>query len=138
MAFTRSRPSHKNDNARVEPEDLDACEATGGLRTLGGTRPGGALERARCAGMRVASTKRDTERVSFHWSQFVQGDGRRLMRVHACPQGWDIEFKLDSPATTTLKCLLCKGVVERLRVAPEGRSNDLEMPRDHQPKEPFE
>jgi hypothetical protein len=59
VAYTRSRPYHKNDNARVEQKSWTNVRQLVGFGRLGGSRSVGALERALCAAMEsIASALR--------------------------------------------------------------------------------
>jgi hypothetical protein len=70
-------------------------------------------------------------------AMLLQGDGKRLVLLPAWPQEWDVDFKLHAPGNTTVECVFRKGKVEYLRVTPECRAKDLEMPEFFQPKEPL-
>lgn len=43
------------------------------------------------------------------------------------PTEWDVDFKLHAPGKTIIESVLEAGKLEKLKVAPESRSKDIEF-----------
>ncbi|MHB8522953.1 MAG: DUF5703 domain-containing protein [Limisphaerales bacterium] len=62
-------------------------------------------------------------------AMLLQTDGRRIFLLPAWPKDWDVEFKLHAPQATVVEGVYRGGQVRSLRVTPESRRTDVEMPR---------
>ena len=55
----------------------------------------------------------------------LQTDGDRILLFPAWPKEWDVDFKLHAPMNTTIEGTLRKGNLEKLKVTPESRGQDI-------------
>jgi hypothetical protein len=58
----------------------------------------------------------------------LQTPGRRLVLLPAWPQDWDCVFKLHAPFQTTVAGRVVAGRIADLKVTPESRRADVELP----------
>ena len=58
----------------------------------------------------------------------LQTPGRRLVLLPAWPQDWDCVFKLHAPFQTTVAGRVVAGRIAELKVTPESRRADVELP----------
>lgn len=54
--------------------------------------------------------------------------GDTIFLMPAWPKEWDVSFKLYAPHRTTIECDYRGGKIERLRVTPESRRKDVQLP----------
>jgi len=62
-------------------------------------------------------------------SMLLQTDGKKMFLLPAWPKGWDVDFKLCAPQQTVIEGIYRNGKIQSLRVTPEFRRGDLEMPK---------
>jgi len=62
-------------------------------------------------------------------SMLLQTDGQKILLLPAWPKHWNVEFKLHAPQQTTVEGVYRDGQLTSLRVTPESRRVDVEMPR---------
>lgn len=62
-------------------------------------------------------------------AMLLQTDGRRIFLLPAWPKDWDVDFKLHAQQQTVVEGIYRDGQVRSLRVTPESRRVDVEMPR---------
>ena len=62
-------------------------------------------------------------------SMLLQTDGQKIFLLPAWPKEWNVEFKLHAPQQTVVEGVYRDGRVQSLRVTPESRRADLEMPK---------
>jgi hypothetical protein len=55
----------------------------------------------------------------------LQTDGKKIFLFPAWPKDWDVHFKLWADYQTTVEVVLKNGKIEKLRVAPEERRQDI-------------
>jgi hypothetical protein len=55
-------------------------------------------------------------------------DETKILLLPAWPQDWDVDFKLHAPGQTTVECELKGGKIVKLKVTPESRRKDVELP----------
>lgn len=60
-------------------------------------------------------------------SMILQTDGNRILLLPAWPAQWDVAFKLHAPQNTIVEGVYRDGKLERLRVTPQSRENDVEV-----------
>lgn len=63
-------------------------------------------------------------------TMLMQADGDRILLFPAWPQEWDVEFKLHAPHQTTVEGVYRAGRLERLRVTPAERAQDVQVMAD--------
>jgi hypothetical protein len=57
----------------------------------------------------------------------MQTVGKKIYLLPAWPKEWDVDFKLHAPYETVVECVCKDGKVERLKVTPQERRNDVEI-----------
>jgi hypothetical protein len=62
-------------------------------------------------------------------SMLLQTDGRKVFLLPAWPREWDVEFRLHAPQRTVIEGVYREGTLRSLRVTPESRRADVEMPK---------
>ena len=62
-------------------------------------------------------------------SMLLQFDGHKIFLFPAWPKNWNVEFKLHAPQQTVIEASYRDGKVQSLRVTPESRRADIEMPK---------
>ena len=62
-------------------------------------------------------------------AMLMQTDGQRIFLLPAWPKAWNVEFKLHAPRQTVLQGVYRDGKVRSLRVTPESRGADVELPK---------
>jgi len=62
-------------------------------------------------------------------AMLMQTDGRKIFLLPAWPKDWDVEFKLHAPHRTVVEGVYRDGKVVSLKVTPESRLQDVEMPK---------
>jgi hypothetical protein len=55
----------------------------------------------------------------------MQTDGRKIYLFPAWPKDWDVDFKVHAPYQTVVEGVLGDGKIERLKVTPENRRQDV-------------
>jgi hypothetical protein len=55
----------------------------------------------------------------------MQADGKKIMLLPAWPVGWDADFKLNAPYSTTVEGKVINGKLTNLKVTPESRMTDV-------------
>lgn len=55
----------------------------------------------------------------------LQSDKEKIYLFPAWPKEWDVHFKFHAPYQTTVEVILKNGKIERLKVSPESRKNDV-------------
>ncbi len=58
-------------------------------------------------------------------TMLVQTEDEKIILFPAWPKGWDVEFKLRAPFSTTVEGVYRGGKLERLKVTPESRRGDV-------------
>lgn len=61
-------------------------------------------------------------------AMLFQTDGRRIFLLPAWPQDWDVDFRLHAPYRTIIEGRVSGGKVERLKVRPSSRRQDIQLP----------
>ncbi len=62
-------------------------------------------------------------------AMLMQTDGRRIFLLPAWPKEWDVDFKLHAPQQTVIQGVYRGGKVRSVRVTPEARRADVELPK---------
>jgi hypothetical protein len=62
-------------------------------------------------------------------NMLVQSNGDKLLVGHAWPKDWDVEFKLWAPQNTVVEGAMKAGKLEKLKVTPGNRANDVVRPQ---------
>ena len=62
-------------------------------------------------------------------AMLLQTDGRKIFLLPAWPKEWNVEFKLHAPQQTVVEGLYQDGKLASLKVTPESRRADVELPR---------
>ena len=55
--------------------------------------------------------------------------GGAIRLLPAWPRDWDVSFKLHAPGKTTVECVYWGGEIVSLRVMPESREKDVQVPQ---------
>lgn len=63
-------------------------------------------------------------------SMLMQCDGDKIYLLPSWPKEWDVDFKLHAPGNTVVEAKLKAGKIIDLKVTPEERKKDIEMPLD--------
>jgi len=58
----------------------------------------------------------------------LQTDGKRILLFPAWPKEWNVSFKLHAPLNTTVEAEMKEGKISIIRVTPEERRKDVELP----------
>ena len=58
----------------------------------------------------------------------MQTIGDRILLLPAWPAEWDCDFKLHAPKRTTIECEFRGGEIQRLKVTPPERREDVFLP----------
>ncbi len=62
-------------------------------------------------------------------SMLMQCDGDKIYLLPSWPKEWDVDFKLHAPGNTIVEAKLKAGKIIELKVSPEERKNDIEIPQ---------
>ena len=57
----------------------------------------------------------------------IQDHGKEILLLPAWPRQWDVDFKLHANMNTTVECVVRKGRVVKLEVAPRSRRQDVKL-----------
>ena len=60
-------------------------------------------------------------------TMLLQAEGDRILLLPAWPAHWNVHFKLHAPQQTTVEGTYRNGTLERLKVTPESRRNDVQV-----------
>jgi hypothetical protein len=55
-------------------------------------------------------------------------DETKILLLPAWPSDWDVDFKLHAPRQTTVECVVKQGKIVTLKITPESRRKDVELP----------
>ncbi|MDB6066800.1 MAG: hypothetical protein JWR26_3008 [Pedosphaera sp.] len=55
----------------------------------------------------------------------LQCVGNKIQLLPAWPSGWNVDFKLNAPANTTVRLILTNGTITTLTASPAARTNDF-------------
>ena len=58
-------------------------------------------------------------------AMLLQTNGDKILLLPAWPKGWDVEFKLHAPKSTTVEGVYRRGKIEKLVVTPDERRKNL-------------
>jgi len=62
-------------------------------------------------------------------AMLLQTDGQKIFLLPAWPKEWNVDFKLHAPQQTVVEGVYRDGKMQSLRVTPESRRADVEMPK---------
>ena len=62
-------------------------------------------------------------------SMLLQTEGRKIFLLPAWPKEWNVEFKLHAPQQTVVEGVYRDGKIASLKVTPESRRADVELPK---------
>jgi hypothetical protein len=62
-------------------------------------------------------------------AMLLQTDGQKIFLLPAWPKDWNVEFRLQAPQRTVVEGVYRDGKVASLKVTPESRRADVEMPK---------
>lgn len=57
----------------------------------------------------------------------MQTFDKKIILFPAWPKNWDVEFKLHAPYQTTVEVIYKKGKIEKLKITPESRKEDVKI-----------
>lgn len=61
-------------------------------------------------------------------TMLMQTEGDKIFLLPAWPKDWDVEFKLHAPGRTVVECDYRNGRIASLKVTPESRRRDVNLP----------
>ena len=62
-------------------------------------------------------------------AMLLQTDGQKIFLLPAWPKEWDVDFRLHAPQQTVVEGVYRDGRLASLKVTPESRRADVEMPK---------